>query len=101
MDIHLYPISSAPKDGRYILLFGPSGYRTTPLRCEICKFDKAYRPLSPWINHANNSFTDSGSLPTHWAPIPEVCKQIEDNVCSYCGQEYGIGGCDGYCDCVS
>ena len=64
------PIETAPRDGTYILLFGPSGYYGTPFRCEIGKYDAEYRPLSPWINHANDSFEDGGPGPTHWAPIP-------------------------------
>jgi len=68
------PIETAPRDGTYILLFGPSGYYSTPFRCEIGKYDAEYRPLSPWINHANDSFEDGGPGPTHWAPIPEEKK---------------------------
>lgn len=64
------PIETAPRDGTYILLFGPSGYVTTPYRCVIGKYDAEYRPLSPWVNHANDSFEDGGPGPTHWAPIP-------------------------------
>ena len=64
------PIETAPRDGTYILLFGPSDYYGTPLRCEIGKYDAEYRPHSPWINHANSSFEDGGPGPTHWAPIP-------------------------------
>ena len=65
------PISTVPKDGRYILLAGPSGYSTTPLRVEVCRWYPEYHPLSPWINHSNDDFTDGGSQPTHWMPLPE------------------------------
>lgn len=65
------PIETAPKDGTYILLFGPSGYITTPLRCEVCRYDDEYRPLQPWVNHADNSFLDGGGAPTHWMPFPD------------------------------
>lgn len=68
----LRPIETAPKDGTYILLFGPSGYVTTPLRCEVCRYDAEFRPLQPWVNHANDSFTDGGGAPTHWLPLPGV-----------------------------
>ncbi len=66
----LRPIETAPKDGTYILLFGNSGYGTTPLRCEICRHDSTFRPLQPWVNHSNDSFLDGGSEPTHWMPLP-------------------------------
>lgn len=68
----LQPISTAPRDGTYILLFGPSGMTTTPLRCEVCKYDADYRPRQPWVNHDNNSFLDGGEAPTHWLPLPEL-----------------------------
>lgn len=64
----LQPIETAPKDGSYILLFGPSGYITTPLRCEVgywCQHAKG------WLNHANNWFTEGGEPVTHWLPLPK------------------------------
>lgn len=66
------PIETAPKDGTYILLAGLSGYTTTPLRASVGHFDPDYRPLNPWQDHANNAFTDGGSLPTLWMPLPEL-----------------------------
>jgi len=73
----LQPIETAPRDGSYILLFGPSGYITTPLRCEVGYFDvesafKAVHPNTQWRNHANNWFMDGGSEPTHWLPLPKL-----------------------------
>lgn len=70
----LQPIGTAPKDGTWILLFAPSGYGTTPLRCEVCRYYPEYRPLQPWQNHANDSFLDGGEAPTHWLPLPYVPK---------------------------
>ncbi len=64
------PIQTAPKDGSYILLAGPSGYMSTPLRVAVCKFDDEYRPLQPWVTHSNDSFLDGGEAPTHWMPLP-------------------------------
>lgn len=64
------PMSSAPTDGRYVLLFGPSGYIGTPLRCEVCRYDAEYRPRQPWVNHASNSFEDGGAPATGWMPCP-------------------------------
>lgn len=70
--MRLKPISTAPKDGRYILLFAKSGYSTTPLRCQICHYDKEYRPLQPWVNHSNDSFVDGGGEPIYWCEIPNA-----------------------------
>ncbi len=64
------PITTAPLDGTYILLAGPSGYMGTPLRVEVCRYDAGYHPLQPWVTHANNSFLDGGDAPTHWMPLP-------------------------------
>lgn len=64
-------IDSAPRDGTYILLAGPSGYTTTPLRVEVCRYDPQYRPLQPWVNHADDSFMDGGEAPTLWMPLPK------------------------------
>ena len=68
----LEPIETAPRDGTYIILFGDSGYTTTPLRCEICRYDAEYRPLQPWVTYGGDSFTDYGGEPKYWFPIPEV-----------------------------
>ena len=67
----LKPISTAPRDGTYILLFGDSGYTTTPLRCEVGHYDPEYRSHNPWQTHSDDAFTDGGELPTHWLPLPE------------------------------
>lgn len=66
----LQPIEIAPKDGRFILLAGPSGYTTTPLRFEACRYVKSYP--SPWRNHAGDTFEDGGEPATHWMPLPEA-----------------------------
>lgn len=64
------PLETAPRDGTYILLAGPSGYMGTPLRVEVCRHDAGYHPLQPWVNYANNSFMDGGEAPTCWMPLP-------------------------------
>ena len=69
--IKLEPIETAPTDGSYILLFGPSGYVNTPLRCEVGHYDYKYRPLNPWQTHSDDAFTDGGELPTHWMQLPK------------------------------
>lgn len=65
--IQLYPMSTAPVDGSYILLAGPSGYINTPLRFEAGRWcdDK-----SRWVTHAGDDFTEGGPEPTHWYPLP-------------------------------
>ncbi len=65
----LQSISTAPRDGTWVLLFGPSGYTTTPFRAEVGRYYPSYRPLNPWRNHANNAFADGGPEPTHWMPL--------------------------------
>lgn len=66
------PIESAPRDGTYILLGALSGYNTTPIRVEVCKYDAVYRPRQPWVNHSNDSFMDGGGAPFVWCPLPEL-----------------------------
>lgn len=66
----LKPIETAPKDGTYILLFGDSGYATTPLRCVVCHYDAEYRPLQPWVTHSCDSFEDGGGPPLYWCELP-------------------------------
>ncbi len=68
----LQPIATAPRDGTWILLFGPSGYIGTPLRAEVGRW--AGRGREGWRTHANDWFTDGGAEPTHWMPLPEVGK---------------------------
>lgn len=70
--MRLRPISSAPKDGSYMLLFGDSGYLTTPLRCEVGRWDARYRPHHPWQTHSNDAFEDGGEPPLYWMPLPEI-----------------------------
>lgn len=66
------PIETAPRNGTFILLAGPSGYRTTPLRVEVCSYEPDYRPHNPWQTHSRDAFTDGGEEPTHWMPLPEM-----------------------------
>jgi len=73
----LLPIKTAPKDGTYILLFGDSGYTTTPLRCCVGHWDAEYRPLTPWQTHSNDAFIAGGVEPTHWLPLPENINEPE------------------------
>lgn len=67
----LQPIETAPKDGTYIIVFGDSGYSTTPLRCSVCRYDAEYRPLQPWVTYSNDSFEDGGGPAIYWMELPE------------------------------
>lgn len=64
------PIETAPKDGTWVLLASPSGYKAGTLRVEVCRYYPAYRPNDPWQNHSDDSFLDGGAAPTHWMPLP-------------------------------
>jgi hypothetical protein len=66
------PIESAPKDGTFILLAAPSGYWTTPLRVEVCRYYPEYRPRNPWQNHSDDAFSDGGEDPIYWMPLPQL-----------------------------
>lgn len=71
------PIATAPRDGTYIIVAGPSGYTTTPLRAEICRQCPDYK-AGRWITHSNDDFTDGGEVPTLWMPLPATkISQIE------------------------
>lgn len=72
--VNMRPMSTAPKDGTYIILFAPSGYITTDYRAEICRYYPEYHPLEPWVNHSNDSFRDGGDAPIGWIPIPRNFK---------------------------
>lgn len=75
------PIEEAPRDGTYVLLRGDSGYIGTPYRYIVARHDVKYRPLQPWVTHANDSVLDDGKMPTHFRPLPddrlaEVCEVL-------------------------
>ena len=73
------PISTAPRDKTYVLVAGDSGYSTTPLRVEVCRYDDDYRPLNPWVNHSDDAFTDGGGEPKWWMPLPPVPADLTDD----------------------
>lgn len=65
------PLETAPKDGTYVILAGPTGLSTTPLRAEICRYDPTFWQLPcKWVNHQHDGFVKGGSEPTLWMPIP-------------------------------
>jgi hypothetical protein len=76
----LQPIETAKKDGSWMMLFGPSGYRSTPpLRVHICQWQSA--PTVPdggyWRTIDSQWFTADGPEATHWAPLFELPEGFE------------------------
>lgn len=71
-EIQLRPIETAPMDGTYIVIYGPSGYTGTPLHSSVGKFDPEYRPF--WITHSGDAFTNCGGEATYWHPLPVIPK---------------------------
>ena len=76
------PIATAPKDGTFVLLAGPSGYTSTPLRVEVGMWDAPDETDSAnykgsWRTFAHDHFTDGGDEPTHWMPLPEFRQEVE------------------------
>lgn len=66
----LQPIETAPRNGTFMLLFGPSGYVSTPLRCHVGCWGTTYK-INRWLTHSGDDFTDDGEAPTHWTPLPK------------------------------
>lgn len=66
------PISTAPRDGTFVLIAGLSGYMTTPLRVAVARYYPEYRPLNPWQTHSNDAFEDDGPEPLFWMPLPAL-----------------------------
>lgn len=73
--VRLRKIDDKAKDGRWVVLFGPSGYTSIPLRAEVCRYDPGFRPLNPWVNHSGDSFTDGGEGPLYYLPYPEMPRE--------------------------
>lgn len=63
------PIHELTQEHGYVLLVGRSGYSSTPYRCEVGRYNPEY-PLAPYRTHSGDSFTDGGSNPTHFLPLP-------------------------------
>jgi hypothetical protein len=71
-EIQLRPIETAPMNGTYIVIYGPSGYTGTPLHSSVGKFDPEYRPY--WVTHSGDAFSDCGGEATYWHPLPVIPK---------------------------
>jgi hypothetical protein len=65
----LRPMEDAP-NGEFVLLFGESGYSSTPLRCEVCKF---YPDWGGWRTYSGDYFGETGKPePVGWLPLPSA-----------------------------
>jgi hypothetical protein len=61
------PITTAPRNGTFILVRGDSGYTTTPYRMAVCQWSRDY---GGWMTHSHDRFTDGGDDATEWMPVP-------------------------------
>jgi hypothetical protein len=68
----LKTIDSAPKDGRYILLFSKTGSKERPLKCDEGWWESfgSDPNIGRWIASNDRSFQDGQDQPTHWCEIP-------------------------------
>jgi len=60
-----------PKSTEWVLTARSSGHYSTPIEYLTGQCDPTYKG---WVQPDNSRFTDSGSLPTHWMPLPELPK---------------------------
>lgn len=75
--MNLLPIETAPKDGTWILLFGPSGCVSYPLRCCVGHWDPDRKSSPTWRTHNHDPFSYfSETAPTHWCPIPSIPQDV-------------------------
>ncbi len=67
------PIEEVRKSSnkKYYLLRGDSGYKGTPFRYIVARYDSQFRPRQPWIDYAGDSVLDSGEMPTHYRELEE------------------------------
>lgn len=89
------PISSAPKDGTYIMLLMNSGYTSTPYAVIIAQYDKSYPRGTTWRDHANDSIFDGFQEIIDWKgwKIPEIDFNHCEGLYTYLkhGQKIQIG----------
>jgi hypothetical protein len=72
--VKILPMSTVPKDGRYIQLWIKSGYVCTPMRCTVARYEEDI-PRSPWRDYAGDSVFDAGGEEKDligWLPLPEA-----------------------------
>jgi len=74
------PLATAPRDGTFVELRGPSGYGVHPHRVMLARYerDREYEPAVAtyncpkdehcWRTVAGDRCTDDGDMPTEWRP---------------------------------
>lgn len=56
---------------RWVILWGPSGYSTTPWRCEVGrKAPPDAKFAGRFVDHSGECFTDGGADATHFSELP-------------------------------
>ncbi len=56
---------------RWVILWGPSGYVTTPWRCEVGRRAPSdYKFAGRFVDHSGECFTDGGEDATHFSELP-------------------------------
>lgn len=62
------PIETAPKDGRFLLVYGRGWKDTIP---SVASYDDMF---DAWAIYEDGSLITSNAPPTHWMPLPEPPK---------------------------
>jgi hypothetical protein len=73
------PIATAPKDGTYVIIGGPSQHADTPIQSEICRWEvMGLDHQEGWWSYSNsNWFAREGKLDaTCWMPLPSNGKEF-------------------------
>lgn len=87
------PIDSAPKDGTFIQLLGPSMIAATPYRISLGRY---LEKLGDFSDPEGVALLYCGLSPTHWKPwkVPELgCGHVtafngkKCNYCPLCGEK--------------
>ena len=56
---------------RWVILWGPSGYVTTPWRCEVGRRSPSdHKFAGRFVDHSGECFTDGGEDATHFSELP-------------------------------
>ena len=80
-DLRLWrPIATAPKDGTYVIIGGPSYCDETPLLFEICRWEvRRHDNKEGWWSYSNLNWSVRGENPggaTRWMPLPTNGKEF-------------------------
>ncbi len=55
--------------GRYVLVRGPSGYKSPPHSYAVALFDDEFRPHNPWVDPGGDAINDAGWTPKEYAEL--------------------------------